>query len=214
VVSSLLEVILLCRGSVSFIHPYFPTNKTQIPDHFQIPHTILIMAIKDEKKVDIETEHTESIEPELGAVNKIDDDVLSIEEVAASKAAWLISITVSLGGYTCIKDNDSGTVTDDFRFLFGYDTGYISSVLVTIGTSLGHVLSTSEQELVTSLTSGGALVGAVGSAGTGYYCISSGLMTYRSELDSQPIASDEKCPSGPLVWSSLSERSFKLLRTR
>ena len=46
--------------------------------------------------------------------------------------------------------------------LFGYDTGYISSVLVTIGTSLGHVLSTSEQELVTSLTSGGALVGAVG----------------------------------------------------
>jgi len=43
----------------------------------------------------------------------------------------------------------------------GYDTGYISSVLVTIGTSLGHELSTSEQELVTSLTSGGALVGAV-----------------------------------------------------
>ena len=43
----------------------------------------------------------------------------------------------------------------------GYDTGYISSVLVTIGTSLGHELSTSEQELVTSITSGGALVGAV-----------------------------------------------------
>lgn len=43
----------------------------------------------------------------------------------------------------------------------GYDTGYISSVLVTIGTSLGHELSSSEQELVTSLTSGGALVGAV-----------------------------------------------------
>lgn len=43
-----------------------------------------------------------------------------------------------------------------------YDTGYISSVLVTIGDSLGHALSSSEQELVTSLTSGGALVGAVG----------------------------------------------------
>ena len=57
------------------------------------------MAIKDEKKVDIETEHTESIEPELGALSKIDDEVLSIEEVAASKAAWLISVTVSLGGY-------------------------------------------------------------------------------------------------------------------
>ena len=32
---------------------------------------------------------------------------------------------------------------------------------MTIGTSLGHALSSSEQELVTSLTSGGALVGAV-----------------------------------------------------
>ncbi|KAK5719445.1 hypothetical protein LTR15_007969 [Elasticomyces elasticus] len=72
------------------------------------------------------------------------DDLSAIEATAASKAAWLISITISLGG-----------------FLFGYDTGYISSVLVTIGTSLGHKLSTSEQELVTSLTSGGALLGAV-----------------------------------------------------
>lgn len=34
-------------------------------------------------------------------------------------------------------------------------------MLVTIGSSLGHTLSSSEQELVTSLTSGGALVGAV-----------------------------------------------------
>ena len=30
----------------------------------------------------------------------------------------------------------------------GYDTGYISSVLVTLGTSLGHELSSSEAELV------------------------------------------------------------------
>ena len=57
---------------------------------------------------------------------------------------------------------------DGLRFLFGYDTGYISSVLVTIGTSLGHVLSTSEQELVTSLTSGGALIGAASQPGNGY----------------------------------------------
>lgn len=58
-----------------------------------------IMAISNDKKVDIETEHTESIEPELGAVGKLGaDDVPSIEEEAASKAAWLISITVSLGG--------------------------------------------------------------------------------------------------------------------
>lgn len=76
-------------------------------------------------------------------------ELSNIEATAASKAAWIISITVSLGG-----------------FLFGYDTGYISSVLVSIGTSLGHELSSSEAELVTSLTSGGALVGAVGAGFT------------------------------------------------
>ncbi|XDG02372.1 hypothetical protein ABKA04_001987 [Annulohypoxylon sp. FPYF3050] len=71
-------------------------------------------------------------------------ELSGIEATAASKAAWLICITVSLGG-----------------LLFGYDTGYISSVLLTIGDSLGHELNSSEQELVTSLTSGGALIGAV-----------------------------------------------------
>ena len=39
-------------------------------------------------------------------------------------------------------------------------------------------------------------------------------MSYRSELDSQRIASDGRCPSGPLVLSSLSEQSFKLLHTQ
>lgn len=32
---------------------------------------------------------------------------------------------------------------------------------MTLGASLGHELSSSEQEMVTSLTSGGALVGAI-----------------------------------------------------
>ncbi|OOQ82604.1 myo-inositol transporter [Penicillium brasilianum] len=68
-------------------------------------------------------------------------ELSSIETTAASKTAWLISIVVSIGG-----------------LLFGY----ISAVLVTISSSLGHPLSTNEQEMVTSLTSGGALVGAVG----------------------------------------------------
>jgi SP family myo-inositol transporter-like MFS transporter 13 len=40
--------------------------------------------------------------------------------------------------------------------------GYISAVLVKIESSLGHVLTSNEQEMVTSLTSGGALVGVVG----------------------------------------------------
>ncbi|KFZ24403.1 hypothetical protein V502_01121 [Pseudogymnoascus sp. VKM F-4520 (FW-2644)] len=73
------------------------------------------------------------------------DDNDSIESTPTGRVTWLISMTVSLGG-----------------FLFGYDTGVISAVLVSLGTDLdGRVLSSNEQELITSLTSGGALVGAV-----------------------------------------------------
>jgi MFS family permease len=43
----------------------------------------------------------------------------------------------------------------------GYDTGVISAVLVTLGKDLGHVLTSNEQELIISITSSGALVGAI-----------------------------------------------------
>ncbi|TDZ21582.1 Myo-inositol transporter 1 [Colletotrichum orbiculare MAFF 240422] len=62
----------------------------------------------------------------------------SIEETDPSWAVWLITITVACGG-----------------LLFGYDTGVISAVLVSLKSDLGHELSSSEQELVTSITSGG-----------------------------------------------------------
>lgn len=88
-------------------------------------------SFNDEKKIGEEqVEYTESRR------QSITDEVTvlsSIEATAASKAAWLISLTISQCG-----------------FLFGYDTGYISSVLVTIGTSLGHEPTSSESELVTS----------------------------------------------------------------
>ncbi|KAE8334656.1 hypothetical protein BDV24DRAFT_172181 [Aspergillus arachidicola] len=68
----------------------------------------------------------------------------SIEETHPGKAVWLIVCAVSMGG-----------------FLFGYDTGVISSVLVNLGSDLGKPLSSNEQELITSITSGGALIGSV-----------------------------------------------------
>lgn len=47
-------------------------------------------------------------------------------------------------------------------FMFGYDTGYISSALVQIGTDLSNkVLTNGEKELITSATSLGALIGAI-----------------------------------------------------
>ena len=58
------------------------------------------MALDYEKKAEIESRHIEHIESELGTVEKVDklDEVPNIEEAAASNAAWLISVTVSLGG--------------------------------------------------------------------------------------------------------------------
>ncbi|KAK6204400.1 general substrate transporter [Scheffersomyces amazonensis] len=46
-------------------------------------------------------------------------------------------------------------------FMFGYDTGYISSALVQIGTDLSNkVLTSGEKEFITSATSLGALIGS------------------------------------------------------
>ncbi|OMP85138.1 Myo-inositol transporter 1 [Diplodia seriata] len=97
-----------------------------------------ISAEKQEDVMHIET---------VGDVDKLGIDD-SIEETECGKMAWFISMAVSTGG-----------------FLFGYDTGVISSVLVTINDDLGQKLASHEQELITSLTSGGALIGAI-AAGT------------------------------------------------
>ncbi|CDR42400.1 CYFA0S09e02762g1_1 [Cyberlindnera fabianii] len=43
-------------------------------------------------------------------------------------------------------------------FMFGYDTGYISSALVAIGTDLGKTLTYGEKEMITAATSLGALI--------------------------------------------------------
>lgn len=43
----------------------------------------------------------------------------------------------------------------------GYDTGIISAVLVYLNDDLGKVLNASEKELITSITSGGAFIGAI-----------------------------------------------------
>lgn len=47
-------------------------------------------------------------------------------------------------------------------FMFGYDTGYISSALVQVGTDLSNkYLTSGEKEFITSATSLGALLGAI-----------------------------------------------------
>lgn len=46
-------------------------------------------------------------------------------------------------------------------FMFGYDTGYISSALVSIGTDLGRELTYGDKEIITAATSLGALISAI-----------------------------------------------------
>ena len=47
-------------------------------------------------------------------------------------------------------------------FMFGYDTGYISSALVQVGTDLlNKILTSGDKSLITSATSLGALLGAI-----------------------------------------------------
>lgn len=79
---------------------------------------------------------------------EVSDDVgedESIERVATGAFVWLVAVSASIAGA-----------------LFGYDTGIISAVLVYLGTDLdGRVTSASEKELITSLCSGGAFIGAI-----------------------------------------------------
>ncbi len=86
---------------------------------------------------------TEATHVEL-AINEELDALDTIELTQTGKFAWLVAITAGVGG-----------------FLFGYDTGIISAVLVYLNSDLGHVLSGGEKELVTSITSGGAFFGAI-----------------------------------------------------
>ncbi|KAK5955243.1 hypothetical protein OHC33_003924 [Knufia fluminis] len=69
----------------------------------------------------------------------------SIEDMPVSWFVWLVAFTASVAGS-----------------LFGYDTGIISAVLVYLSNDLdGRPVSSSEKELITSLCSGGAFIGAI-----------------------------------------------------
>ncbi|CUM52495.1 uncharacterized protein AC631_05634 [Debaryomyces fabryi] len=73
------------------------------------------------------------------------ESVISDSDARPSKLIVLITLTSSISG-----------------FMFGYDTGYISSALVNIGTDLSNkILTNGEKEFITSATSLGALIGAI-----------------------------------------------------
>jgi SP family myo-inositol transporter-like MFS transporter 13 len=97
------------------------------------------------------SEKAEHIEHELGYMRKIDpaanneNIATGVENIPVSWFVWLVAATASTAG-----------------MLFGYDTGIISAVLVYLGDDLNNRPVTShEKELITSLCSGGAFIGAI-----------------------------------------------------
>jgi SP family myo-inositol transporter-like MFS transporter 13 len=83
--------------------------------------------------------------PDTTHLEVSDDEGDSIDDIAVSWFVWLVALTASIAGS-----------------LFGYDTGIISAVLVYLNNDLnGRPTSANEKELITSLCSGGAFVGAI-----------------------------------------------------
>ena len=87
----------------------------------------------------------------------------TIEFTRTGKFAWLVSITAGVGGLLFGNCTPRASVLwhCTYSVCLGYDTGIISAVLVYLYSDLGHELSSKEKELVTSITSGGAFVGAI-----------------------------------------------------
>ncbi|EGW33325.1 uncharacterized protein SPAPADRAFT_60662 [Spathaspora passalidarum NRRL Y-27907] len=70
---------------------------------------------------------------------------ISDDDVKPTKTVLILTLASSISG-----------------FMFGYDTGYISSALIQVGTDLSNkILTSGEKELITSATSLGALLGAI-----------------------------------------------------
>ncbi|KAF6014470.1 hypothetical protein HII13_000815 [Brettanomyces bruxellensis] len=88
-------------------------------------------------------------------IQPVDDEDTDDDEVQEDKVSGLIillTLTASISG-----------------FMFGYDTGYISSALVSIGGDLGKTLSYGEEEYITAATSLGALIASILSGVLGDY---------------------------------------------
>lgn len=111
-----------------------------------------------DKQLDEDTQHVEdATHKDVTFVSTLD----SIESTKADYYIWLVAITVGVGGFLFGMCMLSSTLSPQLRHQTGYDTGIISAVLVVLDNDLGHVLVSSEKELITSITSGGAFLGAL-----------------------------------------------------
>lgn len=160
----ILFVVNICFSNVVysplhvrvFIETDLSSNVNMDPQTIDRKH-----APEDDDVKDYGADHVEKLDTTKSTTENLSD---SIEQTKPSNSVWLITATVAMGGFlfgwfllpwNCVWNNYSHI------YLSGYDTGVISAVLVNLRADLGHVLSSNEQEMITSLTSGGALVGAI-----------------------------------------------------
>ncbi|KAG5417320.1 ITR1 [Candida metapsilosis] len=95
----------------------------------------------------ISTNSSKDLLPDVGTSSAFEGESVQVSEseTRPSKIVILLTLVSSISG-----------------FMFGYDTGYISSALVQIGTDLSNkILTSGEKEFITSATSLGALLGAI-----------------------------------------------------
>jgi hypothetical protein len=120
-------------------------RKTSIAASFDRRHSALPSRAAIGRK-SFDTANLAMVFPDATHTEVNDDEAdASIENVKTGAFVWLVAVTASLGGS-----------------LFGYDTGIISAVLVYLGNDLSHrPTSSNEKELITSLCSGGAFIGAI-----------------------------------------------------
>lgn len=98
----------------------------------------------DSSKIDIENNSDEN-KKKIVVIDDTDQELLlALADQKPTFLVILLTIVASISG-----------------FLFGYDTGYISTALVAVGDDLGQTLSYGQKELITSATSLGALIGAI-----------------------------------------------------
>lgn len=98
---------------------------------------------QERRRSSFDSANLKMVLPDKTHLAEVTDD--SIEDIPTSWFVWLVAFTASVAGS-----------------LFGYDTGIISAVLVYLNNDLNHrQVSSSEKELITSLCSGGAFIGAI-----------------------------------------------------
>ena len=115
-------------------------------DNFNRRHSLAVQGRGSIGRKSFDNANLAMVFPDITHAEVNDDEAEdSIENVKTGPFVWMVAVAASVAGS-----------------LFGYDTGIISAVLVYLGNDLNNrPVDSKEKELITSLCSGGAFIGAI-----------------------------------------------------